>query len=191
MGGASVGEDCFGSPDEWVFPRLVETTHPEVLTGSRDPVPRTLPDQKHLEEWIFSKMFQSDATPASSKCSKEMPNESALTRLLDNFFDMSMQDSVLSPFHAGVASGFCATPIGGSDAANSGNNCSSDTGAVSRDEKAEVGPSKSSVSSTSSGVFSGSSGGRERRVPVQGSLGGAQRAAAKTGIPRVARYVCV
>jgi hypothetical protein len=213
--GSTNASENHGSPGEWIFPRLVETTPPgiarEKSAGIRQSVGSLLPDQKELEEWIFSKFFQSDIPHVTTGSSEEVLNkktsESACYHLPDEFFEMFVENCASSTtsqssLHAsvGVASGIGATPIGDSCIVR-GNNSSSDSGSRSQDEKSGSDSSKkqgnsstdsswSSESSKASGCSSGVLERRERRrIPISGSEGGVQRAATKSGIPRVTRYI--
>lgn len=134
VGGASIiGVD--GSPDEWVFPRLVDATPPEVAKAVQMDSESSSRPLLEQEKWILSKIFQSSA---HTKCSEEVVNpkmcESGLLSPKD-FFDVSVRNYVLSPFCAsvGMPSGIGATPTGDNGAAHDGNNSE----APSRDRKAE------------------------------------------------------
>lgn len=69
MGTASA-VDCESSPEEFVFPWTVKTAPTEGadgLSAGGGPVfHSTLPDLKHLEEWVLAKLFPSDATTTTT-----------------------------------------------------------------------------------------------------------------------------
>ena len=146
MGGASTVGGGDGSPDEWVFPRLVDATPSEVANAVQtdcEPSSRPLLEQ---EKWILSKIFQSSAPPITPKCYEEVVQPSTFSSLPEDLFDVSVQNYVSSHASMGMPSGISATPTGDSGAARDG----SDFGAPSRDERAVAGSFKEQTHSSNS-----------------------------------------